>query len=165
MQRPRKPLGSEFLEVAKLPGRLLQLKEWDYSKGTTGLSSCHFSKHSASAKRSDLQMLSSSEQVPDRELFELLTRLESLLPWNIMSFVRLEAPPGLLLLLVYCGSPSVSRMFSYIHQTFNESLLPGEGNANPLQYFCLEGRGAWRATVHGAAKSQTRLSDYAHTHE
>ena len=35
---------------------------------------------------------------------------------------------------------------------------PGEGNDNPLQYSCLESfmdRGAWRATVHGVAKSQT----------
>ena len=40
---------------------------------------------------------------------------------------------------------------------------PGEGNGNPLQYSCLENpmdRGAWRATVHGVAKSQTRLSDF-----
>ena len=39
---------------------------------------------------------------------------------------------------------------------------PGEGNGNPLQYFCLENsmdRGAWRATVHGVAKSWTQLSD------
>ena len=38
----------------------------------------------------------------------------------------------------------------------------GEGNGNPLQYYCLENpmhRGAWQATVHGAAKSRTRLSD------
>ena len=38
---------------------------------------------------------------------------------------------------------------------------PGEGNGNPFQYSCLEnpmGRGAWWATVHGLAKSQTRLS-------
>ena len=31
----------------------------------------------------------------------------------------------------------------------------GEGNANPLQYSCLEkpmDRGAWRATVHGGCK-------------
>ena len=37
---------------------------------------------------------------------------------------------------------------------------PGEGNGNPLQYSCLGNstdRGAWRATVHGVAKSQTRL--------
>ena len=36
----------------------------------------------------------------------------------------------------------------------------GKGNSNPLQYSCLENpvdRGAWRATVHGAAKSQTQL--------
>ena len=38
---------------------------------------------------------------------------------------------------------------------------PGGGNGNPLQYSCLENpmdRGAWQATVHGVAKSQTRLS-------
>ena len=32
---------------------------------------------------------------------------------------------------------------------------PGEGNANPLQYSCLEnsmGRGAWHATVHGVTR-------------
>ena len=43
---------------------------------------------------------------------------------------------------------------------------PGEGNGNPLQYSCLEnpmGRGAWWATVHGVAKSQTRLSDFTFT--
>ena len=37
---------------------------------------------------------------------------------------------------------------------------PGGGNGNPLQYFCLENpmdRGAWWATVHGVAKSQTQL--------
>ena len=35
---------------------------------------------------------------------------------------------------------------------------PGEGNGNPLQHSCLEnpmGGGAWWATVHGVAKSQT----------
>ena len=35
---------------------------------------------------------------------------------------------------------------------------PGEGNGNPLQYSCLESstdRGAWRATVHVVAKSQS----------
>ena len=39
---------------------------------------------------------------------------------------------------------------------------PGEGNGNLLQYSCLGNpmdRGARRATVHGVAKSQTRLSD------
>ena len=37
----------------------------------------------------------------------------------------------------------------------------GRGNGNPLQYSCLGNsmsRGAWQATVHGVAKSRTRLS-------
>ena len=37
---------------------------------------------------------------------------------------------------------------------------PGGGNDNPLQCSCLENfmdRGAWRATAHGIAKSQTQL--------
>ena len=35
---------------------------------------------------------------------------------------------------------------------------PGEGNGNPLQYSCWDNpmnRGAWMATAHGIAKSQT----------
>ena len=39
---------------------------------------------------------------------------------------------------------------------------PGEGNGIPLQHSCLENSmdgGAW-ATVHGVAKSWTRLSDF-----
>ena len=42
----------------------------------------------------------------------------------------------------------------------------GEGKVSPLQYSCLENpldRGAWRATVHRGAKSQTRLSMQAGT--
>ena len=44
--------------------------------------------------------------------------------------------------------------------------FPGEGTGNPLQYSCLENpmdRGAWWATVHRVAKSQTRLSDFSFT--
>ena len=39
---------------------------------------------------------------------------------------------------------------------------PGEENGSPLQYSCLENpmdRGAWWATVHGAAKSRPQLSN------
>ena len=47
-------------------------------------------------------------------------------------------------------------------------LIPGmgrsteEGNGNSLQYSCLEnfvGRGAWWATAHGVANSQTQLNN------
>ena len=43
---------------------------------------------------------------------------------------------------------------------------PREGNGNPLQYCCLENSmdgGTWWATVHGVAKSWTRLSDFTFT--
>ena len=42
---------------------------------------------------------------------------------------------------------------------------PGGGNGNPLQCYCLGSpmdRGAWWASVHGVAKSQTLLSNWAH---
>ena len=45
---------------------------------------------------------------------------------------------------------------------------PGKENGNPLQYSCLGNpmnTGAWKAIVHGVAKSQTRLSNtHTHTH-
>ena len=45
---------------------------------------------------------------------------------------------------------------------------PGEGNGKPLLYTCLENamdRGAWRATVHGVAKSgHDRATIHTHTH-
>ena len=45
--------------------------------------------------------------------------------------------------------------------------FPGKRNGNPLQYSCPKSHG-WRslvqATVHGVAKSQTRLSDFTFFH-
>ena len=46
------------------------------------------------------------------------------------------------------------------------SRLFRESSGTPLQYSCLENPmdgGAWRAVVHGVAKSQTRLSDFSFT--
>ena len=59
-------------------------------------------------------------------------------------------------------------MFTHFHDG-DLGLIPGlersfgEGNGYPLQYSCWESsmdRGAWQATVHGVAKSQTRLSNF-----
>ena len=44
--------------------------------------------------------------------------------------------------------------------------MDGEGDGTPLQYACLENPmdgGAWRAVVHGVAKSWTRLSNFTFT--
>ena len=49
------------------------------------------------------------------------------------------------------------------HGSIPRSGRSGEGNGYPLQYSGLENfmdRGAWQATVHGVAKSQTSLSNF-----
>ena len=55
-------------------------------------------------------------------------------------------------------------MKSCFHTVLSKEI--GEGNGTPLQYSCLENPmdgGAWWATVHGVAKSRTRLSDFTFT--
>ena len=67
------------------------------------------------------------------------------------------------------GFPSGSDGKASAHNAGDPGLIPGlgrspgDGNGNPLQYSCLENSmdgGAWWATVHGVAKSQTGLSDF-----
>ena len=44
---------------------------------------------------------------------------------------------------------------------------PGGGHSNPLQCSCLEipmGRGAWRATAHGAESDVTEASEHSTAH-
>src|SRR5574341_1212850 len=56
-------------------------------------------------------------------------------------------------------------MTERLHFHFSLSCI-GEGNGTPLQYSCLENPmdgGAWRAAVHGVAKSRTRLSHFTFT--
>ena len=67
--------------------------------------------------------------------------------------------------LIHCHPlllpPSI---FPSIRVFFNELVLRiEEGSGNPLQYSCLKNpidRGAWKAAVHGVAKSQTQLSNF-----
>ena len=54
----------------------------------------------------------------------------------------------------------------FILKASSQQRSRGEGNGTPLQYSCLGNAmdgGAWWATVHGVAKSQTRLSDFTHS--
>ena len=60
---------------------------------------------------------------------------------------------------------TIKLLFLFSHLQ-NEMFIKygGVGNGNPLQYSCLENpmdKGAWRALVHGVAKSRTRLSMHA----
>ena len=68
--------------------------------------------------------------------------------------------------------PEVKNPPAHAGETGNLSSNPGSGrspgveNGNPLQYLYLENpmdRGAWQATVHGFAKSQTQMSTHTCT--
>ena len=70
--------------------------------------------------------------------------------------------------LVRMINPGSSDAKESPHNAGDLDLIPGSGrssgrgNGNPLQYSCLENsknRGAWRAIVHGVAKSRSRLSN------
>ena len=59
--------------------------------------------------------------------------------------------------------PPWDRELAYLNKRIYRT---GEGNGTPLQYSCLENPmdgGAWKAEVHGVAKSWTRVSDFTFT--
>ena len=64
---------------------------------------------------------------------------------------------------------SLKALFSkgdVVSYLLNRIIYLGEGNGNPLRHSCPENsmdRGAWQATVHGVAKSQTGLSNFHFT--
>ena len=65
-----------------------------------------------------------------------------------------------------CGIAEVLKLQCYIMSMLLPSTYYGEGNGTPLQYSCLENpmdRGAWKAAVHGLAKSLTWLNDFTFT--
>ena len=90
--------------------------------------------------------------------------------WKILQ--QMGIPDHLTCLLKICMQVKKQQLELDVKQQTGSKLerstsrLYGEGNGNPLQYSCLENPmdgGAWWATVHGVAKSQTRLSDFTFT--
>ena len=78
-----------------------------------------------------------------------------------MDWLDLLAVQGTLKSLLQHDSSKALILRLGFYQSLNYRV--GEGNGTPLQYSCLENpmdRGAWWATVHGVAKSRTRLSDF-----
>ena len=73
--------------------------------------------------------------------------------------------------LVVKNLPATARDTRNTSSVSGSGRSPAGGHGNPLQYTCLENptdRGAWWATVHRVAKSQTwlkRLSMHAHIHQ
>ena len=81
--------------------------------------------------------------------------------WTVFKLLEMHGPDPMYLILSFPGS-SVGKESAC--NVGDLGLIPGlgrslgEGNGNALQYSCLEDsmdRGAWRAIVHGVAKSQT----------
>ena len=69
---------------------------------------------------------------------------------------------GFSVLLHWCICLSLHHTILFDYSSF----VIRESDGTPLQYSCLENtmdRGAWRAAVHGVAKSRTRLSDFTFT--
>ena len=94
-----------------------------------------------------------------------------LLHWQVDSLL---APPGRpfkpWFMTVHYSSKLTALLRTYVslvkehacHTGDGVRMIPGGGHDNPLQYSCLEspmGGGAWWATVHRTAQSQSRLSD------
>ena len=82
--------------------------------------------------------------------------------------MRILEHKSLYVLLSACWgyNGSVTREYTYnagdLGSIPGSGRSPGEGNGNPLQYFCLENsldRGAWWAIVHGVAKSWIWLTN------
>ena len=62
--------------------------------------------------------------------------------------------------------PTLSKLLSFLTVLSALRSTHGEGNGNPLQYFCLANPmdgGAWWAAIHGIARSPSRLSDFTFT--
>ena len=96
--------------------------------------------------------------------------------WNsAFSLVYLSLSPLLFLSLLFSAvcKASSENLCAFLHLFFFGMVLFAffctifrEGNGTPLQYSCLENPmdgGAWKAAVHGVAKSQTQLSDFPFT--
>ena len=74
----------------------------------------------------------------------------------------------MLWIIYYVGSDGKESTFNAGHPGSipGSGKSPGGGHGKPLEYSCLVNpmdRGAWWTTVHGVAKSQTRLSDFTFT--
>ena len=74
-------------------------------------------------------------------------------------FKRLAIPKGASqVMLVVKNPPTIAGDIRDVGSIPGSGRSPGGGHGNPLQFSCLENpmdRGAWQATVHRVAKSQT----------
>ena len=80
--------------------------------------------------------------------------------WHVVDSKNLVNPWGFQVVQVVKNPPANAGDMRDTGPIPESGRSPGGGHGNPLQYSCLEisvDRGAWWATVHGEAKSRTRL--------
>ena len=99
--------------------------------------------------------------------FKVQQKLSCLPSWTYLVLISLHHIPGLCSSSKGCTHDLDSKVSVQNAGDLSSSpglgRSPGEGNSNPLQYYCLENpmdRGAWSATVYGVTKSQTELRDF-----
>ena len=91
--------------------------------------------------------------------------------WNYDTLRGIETPPPGDLMMVWYFPGGSDDKASVCNEGDPSSIpglgrSPGEGNGNPLQYYCLENpmdSSLPGSSVHGVAKSWTRLSDFTVT--
>ena len=117
-----------------------------------------------------LTLTASASDLPSSSAHALFTAIISLwlieTCWGFGFFFSPPAPGASQVALVVKSLPASARDTRDIGSIPGSGRSPGGGHGNPLQYSCLENpmdRGAWRATAHRVAKSQTRLK-HARTH-
>ncbi|XP_060249370.1 calaxin isoform X1 [Ovis aries] len=105
-----------------------------------------------------------SEEDPDEGIKDLVEiTLKKMVRWIIQTFLLKFTSQ---VALVVKNLPASAGHIRDMGSIPGWGRSTGEENGNPLQYSCLQNpmdRGAWRAIVHRAAKSQTQLSDLACT--
>ena len=82
--------------------------------------------------------------------------------WTQLKQLSSNSSSNILVVLVVKNPPASARDIRGVGSIPGSGRFPGGEHSNPLQHSCLENpmdRGAWRVTVHGVAKNQTRLSD------
>ena len=90
------------------------------------------------------------------------------LPGKSRQYLFWSITVNYLILQLSCSKhmKTIARLPNQVFFSLSVNPLLGEGNGTPLQYSCLENPmdgGAWKAAVHGVAKSRTWLSDFTFT--
>ena len=108
-------------------------------------------------------------KTPSHQNIELLHSFNTKIFWSMHCVLSHSVMSEAQIYSKFKNSLAVQWLGLYCSSAGGLALIPGRGTRRqwtPLQQSCLENPmhgGAWQATVHGVAKSQTQLSDFTFT--